>query len=79
MMSRAVTDNLLIVIGLTVAALIGLWYWVQTDQGRYRVDQAKLRLPLFGNLIRMYAVTKFARTLGILTGQRHSDPLRASR
>jgi type IV pilus assembly protein PilC len=67
MMSRAVTDNLLIVIGLTAAALIGLWYWVQTDQGRYRVDQAKLRLPLFGNLIRMYAVTKFARTLGILT------------
>jgi len=32
------------------------------------MDRVKLALPLFGPLIRLYAVTKFSRTLGILTG-----------
>jgi len=50
-----------------VLALMGLWYWAQTPGGRLAVDRVKFGLPVFGPLIRMYAVTKFARTLGILT------------
>ncbi len=42
-------------------------WWSKTDRGRFAIDRAKLNLPLFGPLVRMYAVTKFARTLGILT------------
>ncbi len=65
--SRLITDNLLLVAPLTLIAGVALWYWAQTEPGRLAVDRAKFRLPVFGNLIRMYAVTKFARTLGILT------------
>jgi type IV pilus assembly protein PilC len=52
-----------------LALVIGaaFWYWAQTAQGRRTIDQAKFNLPIFGPLIRMYAITKFARTLGILT------------
>jgi type IV pilus assembly protein PilC len=48
-------------IGLTIA------YFSQTDRGRLWIDSAKFHMPIFGPLIRMYAVTKFSRTLGILT------------
>ena len=65
--SRLVTDNLLIASGLTVAGGLLAWYWAQTAIGRFWIDRAKFNLPLFGPLIRMYAVTKFARTLSILT------------
>jgi len=65
--SKVITGNLPIVIA--VVALLGLltWSWSQTENGRYWLDRAKFRMPLFGPLIRMYAITKFARTLSILT------------
>src|SRR5262249_36073170 len=66
--SNAVTGNILVFSVLAFAVAFMIWAWVQTDQGRARVDRIKFDLPLFGPLIRMYAVTKFARTLGILTG-----------
>ena len=65
--SRLITGNLLLVGPLALIAAVALWYWAQTEPGRMAVDRAKFRLPIFGNLIRMYAVTKFSRTLGILT------------
>jgi type IV pilus assembly protein PilC len=52
---------------LAAAGVAVLWSWVQTDSGKLWIDRAKLRLPIFGGLINMYAVTKFSRTLGILT------------
>jgi len=65
--SRLVTGNLLIFTLLAAVGLAILWSWMQTDGGRLWIDRAKLRLPIFGPLIRMYAVTKFSRTLSILT------------
>jgi type IV pilus assembly protein PilC len=65
--SREVTGNLLLATGLVVVLVTAVWYAIQTDRGRLWLDRAKFNLPLFGSLIRMYAVTKFARTLGILT------------
>jgi type IV pilus assembly protein PilC len=66
--SQFVVDNLLVCSGLLVGAAFVSWYGVQTDAGRLWLDRTKFNLPLFGPLIRLYAVTKFARTLGILTG-----------
>jgi len=66
--SNVVTSNILVFSVLAAATVFMTWAWVQTDQGRARIDRIKFDLPLFGPLIRMYAVTKFARTLGILTG-----------
>jgi type IV pilus assembly protein PilC len=65
--SRIVTGNLLIASGLTALVVVLIAYGVQTSVGRTWLDRAKFKMPLFGPLIRMYAVTKFARTLGILT------------
>jgi len=65
--SHAVTSNFpLFLVAAGLLALLG-WSWSQTENGRFTIDRVKFQLPLFGPLIRMYAVTKFARTLGILT------------
>ncbi len=41
--------------------------WKQTPDGRFGWDGFKLRLPLFGPVVRTLAVGRFARTLGALT------------
>ncbi len=54
------------IVGLGLAAL-GATYALSSEAGRLAVDRIKLRLPLFGPLIRMYAISRFSRALGILT------------
>jgi type IV pilus assembly protein PilC len=65
--SQGVVHNLLLASALTVIAVAAAMYLSQTAAGRLWIDRAKFNLPLFGPLIRMYAITKFARTLGMLT------------
>ncbi len=65
--SQAITRNLPVVLLLVAAGALGAWNALRTEGGRLWADRAKLRLPLFGSLIRMYAITKFSRTLGMLT------------
>jgi type IV pilus assembly protein PilC len=66
-LSRAITQNLAVALLLTAAALVAGWNAARTEAGRLWIDRAKFGLPIFGPLIRMYAITKFARTLGMLT------------
>lgn len=40
--------------------------WLRTEQGRLRWDRTKLRVPLFGGIIRRSLVARFCRTLGTL-------------
>jgi len=65
--SRTITQNLPATILLVGAAVVAGWNAARTDAGRLWIDRAKFGLPIFGPLIRMYAITKFARTLGMLT------------
>ncbi len=66
--SRTITQNAAIAVLLFGAAVIAGWNGARTEAGRLWVDRAKFALPIFGPLIRMYSVTKLARTLGMLTG-----------
>jgi len=65
--SRLVVGNLLAVTILLALAIWAANSYLQTPRGKLALDRVKLNLPLFGPLIRMYAVTKVSRTLGILT------------
>src|SRR4030042_2547541 len=38
----------------------------RTERGKYAIDAAKLRVPIFGDLILKTAVSRFARTFGTL-------------
>lgn len=47
---------------------LGVKFYAQTERGRLVIDKVKLRLPVFGPLLRKAAISRFARTLGTLTG-----------
>ena len=58
--------GLLTVIGVIAVVVLFRW-WKSTDSGRYTWDGIKLRMPVFGTLIRKMALSRFTRTFGTLT------------
>ena len=65
-LSRIARQYFLVVLGVVVAAVVGLRYWYSTPAGKLTVDSLLLKAPVFGILIRKVAVAKFTRTLGTL-------------
>lgn len=58
-----------VILGLVVflgLIFYGLKRWRQTEKGRFFFDRRALKLPLFGRLNRMVAISRFSRTLGTL-------------
>jgi type II secretory pathway component PulF len=55
---------------LLLIVIAGGIYWFiryrRTEIGREKVDAASLKVPIFGNVIRMLAVARFSRTLATL-------------
>jgi type IV pilus assembly protein PilC len=51
---------------LLVGLVIGLKWYVSTEKGRFWLDGLKLRIPIFGPMLRKVAVSKFSRTLSTL-------------
>src|SRR6202022_8581 len=64
--SRFVQDHWLVIIGALVAAVAGYKFANRTARGRSTIDRFKLRVPLFGDVIRKTAISRFSRTLGTL-------------
>ena len=64
--SNFAKDNWAILIGGGVALVIGIKFLGKTKGGRSLIDQLKLRIPLFGDLIRKTSISRFSRTLGTL-------------
>jgi type IV pilus assembly protein PilC len=57
--------SLFFLLGAAVAAIVG-FFILRSEPGRYLFDQYKLKIPLFGTLLRKYSLVKFTRTLGVL-------------
>ncbi len=51
---------------LIIGAVVLFRRWVATPEGRLQFDRFKLRLPIFGPLMRKTALARFARTLASL-------------
>ena len=64
--SNTLQNHWLIVIGVLVAIVAGYRFMNGIKPGRYAIDRCKLHLPLFGNLNRKTAISRFSRTLGTL-------------
>lgn len=59
-------DNLTVIAGTTVAAVVGILVWRRSGAGRASFDRIRLRLPLVGAISHDYAQNRFTRTLGTL-------------
>jgi type IV pilus assembly protein PilC len=56
----------LLIVVFVIVAFYAFSAFQQTPKGAMLVDQYKLKLPIFGDLIRKVAVARFSRTLGTL-------------
>jgi type IV pilus assembly protein PilC len=65
-LSKLVQNHWLVIIGLLVAVVAGYKFMNRTTSGRSVIDRLKLHLPLFGDLNRKSAISRFSRTLGTL-------------
>ncbi len=64
--SNVFTGYWWLLIMLTVGGVVGFRRWIATEDGRRRWDLFTLRVPVFGKLTLMVAVSRFARTLSTL-------------
>jgi type IV pilus assembly protein PilC len=64
--SRLVQDHWLVIIGGLIALPAGYKFVNRTTPGKSVIDRFKLNLPLFGDLNRKTAISRFSRTLGTL-------------
>jgi type IV pilus assembly protein PilC len=64
--SGLVKDHGLVLLGVVVVVVTLYKFMGRTRGGRFVIDNFKLRMPLFGNLNRKSAISRFARTLGTL-------------
>lgn len=44
----------------------GFKRWIESEKGRAKWDRIKLRVPVFGKLVRLIALTRFSKTLAAL-------------
>src|SRR3954465_5440432 len=64
--STFVQNNWMYLLAAIVALIVGYKVVSRTRGGRVALDNIKLRAPLFGDLIRKTAISRFSRTLGTL-------------
>jgi Type II secretory pathway, component PulF len=50
-----------------VLLVLGLRYYVRTEDGKYRWDKLKLRLPIVGNIILRASLSRFSRSFAMST------------
>src|SRR5688500_2461743 len=60
------TDFWWLLIAIVLGTVLGFRHWKRTKKGHEQWDRFVLRVPLFGKLITMVAVTRFARTMSTL-------------
>ena len=64
--SKWVTANWYIILAVIVAVVVACKIIYRTKQGRFMIDQVKMKMPLFGKLTVKTACAQFARTMSTL-------------
>lgn len=64
--SKWVTANWYIILAVIVAVVVAYKIIYRTEQGRFMIDQVKMKMPLFGKLTVKTACAQFARTMSTL-------------
>src|SRR5205823_7914046 len=64
--SNLLKNHIIIVIAAVVVVVVVFKIISNNPKGRVMLDRVKLKAPLFGDLIRKSAISRFSRTLGTL-------------
>ncbi|MFH1182651.1 MAG: type II secretion system F family protein [Candidatus Moraniibacteriota bacterium] len=74
--SKFVTGHWIVLIIATVSLTVGIYYYVNTEEGKKQWDVIKINVPIFGTLLRNMYMNRFADNLGLL--MRESVPITKS-
>jgi len=67
-MSSFISRHMFLILILVAGGIFGLIRYLQTEKGKKFRDRLVLKLPIFGKLASMVAISRFTRTLGTLIG-----------
>ena len=56
-----------LIIGFAVLGVSGFRRWLATENGRLTWDKIRLRMPVFGKLVHKTALSRFSRTMAVLS------------
>ncbi|HDI83287.1 MAG TPA: type II secretion system F family protein [candidate division WOR-3 bacterium] len=65
-MSDFLRKNFFYIVGVIAAVAIVIRFYYKTEDGHFRIDAFLLKVPIFGDLIKKQALTRFSRTLATL-------------
>jgi type IV pilus assembly protein PilC len=64
--SDLIKSHIFILLGVVAVLVVAYKMFVRTEKGRVTMDRVMLKAPLFGDLTRKSAISRFSRTLGTL-------------
>lgn len=64
--SNAISDNLLWIAPLLIVATVFIALWRRTEEGKLKIDELMLKLPIVGELIRQNTTSQLCRSLATL-------------
>lgn len=64
--SLMLRENVFIILAVLVVTIIVFQIWKRTKQGRILFDTWKLKIPIVGQVIHQYTISRFTRTLSTL-------------
>lgn len=61
-------DNILIIIAVIAAAIVGYKLYANTEKGRLKLAQLQRKLPILGNISQLSSASEFANSMATLLG-----------
>lgn len=65
-LTNFVNNYLIIIFGMLILLAGGLWQWVRTDEGRDFIDEAQLKAPIFGKIMRNLYLARVGENMATL-------------
>lgn len=65
--SSLITSKWWLIIAVTAGSIFAFRRWKRTENGRFRWDSIKLKIPVFGKLFHKTAISRFSRTFSVLS------------
>lgn len=64
--NRFIVHNIILLILPFVGLAVFFIMYYRTQRGRYKIDELKLKIPIFGSVIRKYTIARLCRILSIM-------------
>lgn len=65
-LSDFMSQYVLLIVGMMIVIVVGVWQWLKTPDGRLWWDGARIRIPLFGQIMKSLYLARVAENMATL-------------